>query len=337
MTAGRTASAPAPTQPTSSPRVSVVIPAYNAAATLSETLASVFAQTFTDYEVVVVDDGSTDSTREVLARYHDRVRVLSKMNEGKPASTRNLGVRNARGDYVAFLDADDRWRPEKLELQVAVLDQNPAVGLVYTGAVVIDAEGRELKVRSCSPEARGRIDRLLSVRNVMVGSSVVARRRAIEEAGGFDENLTSIENWDLWVRIARRWSVEFVDQPLTLYRVHAGNRSADVELRKRNIFRIIAKNHDPRDRSREARRLRRDAYFNAYYYVLGMGYFERLEMAPAASALWRAFCLKPQVEILRLLGLALLGRRGFMALKALRGRLGRDLGPGDPVHEGSRR
>lgn len=301
----------------SSPRVSVVIPAYNAAGTLPEALDSVFRQTFTDYEVVVVDDGSTDSTPELLAGYGDRLRVFYKVNEGKPAAARNLGVNRARGEYVAFLDADDRWLPEKVALQANLLDSRPAVGLVYTATAVVDGKGRELRVSRCAPETRGRIGGLLSVRNVMVGSSVMARRRAIEEAGGFDESLTSIENWDLWIRIARQWQVDFVDQPLTLYRIHEGNRSANVELRRRNIFRIITKNHDPGDRSQEARRLRREAYFNAYYQVLGMGYFDRLEMGKAAAALWRAFCLKPRRDVARLLGLSLLGRRPYLALRAL--------------------
>lgn len=304
----------------SPPRVSVVIPAYNAAATLPATLNSVFRQTFTDYEVVVVDDGSTDSTRTVLAGYGDRLRVLHKMNEGKPAAARNLGVRESRGEYVAFLDADDCWRPNKLELQVPLLEQNPAVGLVYSAASVVDGEGREVRVSRCAPEGRGRINRLLCVRNVMVGSSVIARRRAIAEAGGFDESLTSIENWDLWIRIARRWEVDFVDRPLTVYRVHAGNRSADVELRRRNIFQILAKNHDPKDHSIESRRLRREAYFNAYYQVLGMGYFERLEMRKATSALWHAFRLKPRPDVGKLLALSLLGRRPYLALRGLRAR-----------------
>src|SRR6266508_3534238 len=91
------------------PRISVVIPTYNAAATLPETLESVFGQSFTDFEVIVVDDGSTDATPDILAAYEDRIRVLRKVNEGKPAAARNLGVRAARGEFVAFLDADDCW------------------------------------------------------------------------------------------------------------------------------------------------------------------------------------------------------------------------------------
>lgn len=219
----------------------------------------------------------------------------------------------------------------KLELQVALLDARPEVGLVYTGDVTIDERGRRLSVNPCPAGARGRIHGLLSVHNVMVGSSVVARRRAIEEAGGFDEDLTSIENWDLWIRIARGWAIDYVDEPLTLYRVHSGNRSGNVELRRRNIFRVVAKHHDAADRSPEGRRRRRDAYFHAYFNVLGKAYLGRLEMGPARRALWRALWLKPGADVLRLLCLTMLGKRGFLVLqRAKRRALGKREGGNEP-------
>jgi glycosyltransferase involved in cell wall biosynthesis len=304
-----------------SPRVSVVIPAYNAAATIGQALDSVFAQTFQDFEIVVVDDGSTDSTSEVLAAYRDRVRILTKVNEGKPATTRNLGVRAARGELVAFLDADDWWRDVKLARQAALLDRKPEVGLVYTADATVDADGKILSVNPCPVEARGHIYELLTVHNVMVGSSVMARRDAILKAGGFDESLTSIENWDLWIRISRDWVIEYIDEPLTLYRVHAGNRSSDVELRRQNVFRVLAKYHDARDRSPGARRRRRDAYFHAYFNVLGKAYFGQREMGEARRALLRALWLKPNREVARLLALTLLGKRGFVAARALKRKL----------------
>ncbi len=306
------------------PRVSVVIPAWNAARTLPETLASVFGQTFADYEVVVVDDGSTDGTADLLGRYGDRIRVLQKPNEGRPSTTRNLGVRAARGELIAFLDADDRWQPEKLARQVALFDQNPGLGLAYSAATVIDGEGRPIRVARCPSAGRGHAYGLLSTRNFIVGSSAMARRAAIESVGYYDESLTSAENWDLWIRIAKNWEIDFVPEPLTDYRVHPGNRSAHVALRERNIFRILEKNHDPADRSREGRARRRDAYFNAYYITLGRGHFERLEMAAAARAFWRAFRLKPRLDVARLLAYSLLGRRGFLAAQ----RLKRTLAPG---------
>lgn len=304
-----------------SPRVSVVVPAYNAAATIGQALESVFGQSFQDFEVVVVDDGSTDNTRRVLAGYGDRIRVLAKANEGKPAAARNLGVRAAAGQLVAFLDADDWWREDKLERQVAVFGGRPEVGLVYTGDATVDADGKTLSVNPCPPGARGRIYDLLTVRNVMVGSSVMARRMAIVHAGGFDEGLTSIENWDLWIRIARDWTIEYIDEPLTLYRVHEGNRSSNVELRRQNVFRVLAKYHDPRDRSLLARRQRRDAYFHAYFNVLGKAYFSQQEMGAARGALIRALWLKPDRHAVRLLLLSLLGKRGFLAVRAMKRRL----------------
>jgi glycosyltransferase involved in cell wall biosynthesis len=303
------------------PRVSVVIPAYNAASTIGQTLDSVFSQTFRDFEVVVVDDGSTDQTRDVVAGYGGRIRVLTKVNEAKPAATRNIGVRAARGELVAFLDADDWWREDKLERQVAVFDGRPDVGLVYTADATVDASGKVLSVNPCPAEAHGRIYELLTVRNAMVGSSVMARREAIARAGGFDENLTSIENWDLWIRISRDWAVEYIDEPLTLYRVHEGNRSGNVELRRQNVFRVLAKYHDPHDLSPSARRRRLDAYFHAYFNVLGKAYFSRHEMGAARRVLLRALWLKPDRHVFRLVFLSLLGKRGYVAARALKRRL----------------
>ena len=303
------------------PRVSVVVPAYNAVSTIGQTLDSVFSQTFRDFEVVVVDDGSTDGTRGVIAGYGERIRVLTKVNEAKPAATRNLGVRAARGELVAFLDADDWWREDKLERQVAVFDGRPDVGLVYTADATVDAAGKLLSVNPCPAEARGRIYELLTVRNAMVGSSVMARREAIARAGGFDENLTSIENWDLWIRISRDWAIEYVDEPLTLYRVHAGNRSSNVGLRRQNVFRVLAKYHDPLDPSPSARRRRVDAYFHAYFNVLGKAYFSQHEMGAARRVLLRALWLKPDRHVLRLVFLSLLGKHGYVAARALKRRL----------------
>jgi glycosyltransferase involved in cell wall biosynthesis len=300
------------------PRVSVIIPAYNAARTIEQTLVSVFSQTFREFEVIVVDDGSTDDTPSILARRPDRLRVLRKGNEGRPAAARNLGVKAARGEYLAFLDADDTWHADKLALQVAALDRDPAVGLVYTADATINARGDIVSVNPCPPGARGHIYDVLRVHNVMVGSSVVVRREAFDQAGGFDENLTSIENWDLWIRISSRWAIECIDQPLTFYRVHHGNRSASAQLRRQNIFTVLEKHHDAAERSPEGRRIRREAYFHAYFNVLGRGHFSRREMGEARRALLRAALLKPRWDVLRLLLLAFLGRRGFAMAATLK-------------------
>lgn len=165
-------------------------------------------QTVRYFEVIVVDDDSTDETPGILVGYGEWIRVLMKPNERQPAP--NLGLRAARGEYIAFLDADDCWAPTRLEKQVAVLDRCPSVGLVYTADAMIDSEGRVSETSPCPPDGRGRIYERLTVRNMMVGSSAMVRRTAIEEAGGYDESLASVENWDLWIRIVRRWEVEYV-------------------------------------------------------------------------------------------------------------------------------
>ena len=132
-------------------KVSVIIPVYNGAATIGRALASVFAQTFTDYEVVVVNDGSTDDTASVLAGYGDRIRVVTQANRGLPAA-RNSGIRASSGEYVAFIDDDDEWLPQMLERCAAVLDQDPDCGLVYARS----AQGRPRGEADARPEQRER-------------------------------------------------------------------------------------------------------------------------------------------------------------------------------------
>jgi glycosyltransferase involved in cell wall biosynthesis len=169
-------------------KVSVIIPVYNGAATIGRALASVFAQTFVDYEVVVVNDGSTDDTASVLAGYGDRIRVVTQANRGLPAA-RNSGIRASSGEYVAFIDDDDEWLPQMLEQCAAVLDQDPDCGLVYAGAVKVDLAGRQMPDQSSENEdiESPTMEQMLARPWVVVPSRVMVRRAILDRCGGFDE------------------------------------------------------------------------------------------------------------------------------------------------------
>ncbi len=173
-------------------RVSVILPVYNGAATIGMALKSVFAQSFTDYEVVVVDDGSTDDTASVLAGYGDGIRVINQPNRGLSAA-RNAGIHASRGEYVAFIDDDDQWMPEKLARCVALLDQDPNCVLAYTGALRVDLTGTPM------PNQEGQTDgvdsptmaQMLERPWNVVPCQFVVRRAVLERCGGFDERFVS--------------------------------------------------------------------------------------------------------------------------------------------------
>ena len=214
-------------------RVSVVIPCFNGARYLGEAIDSALAQTHPDVEVIVVDDGSTDGTPAVVSGYGDRLRCVRQPNRGL-AGARNAGIRHARGPYVAFLDHDDRFLPDKLARQAAVLDARPDAGLVYCGWHFIDADGARLPPTGWDVrEGDVTVDLLRG--NIMHPATVVVRRTALDAAGGFDEGRTGLEDWDLWLRMAVRgvrWAC--VDAPLLEYRVHPGQmhrHGADRRLR----------------------------------------------------------------------------------------------------------
>jgi glycosyltransferase involved in cell wall biosynthesis len=222
------------------PRVSVIIPAFNASRFISQAIESVLDQTFTDRELIVVDDGSTDDTASLVMKYGEKLRYIYQKNQGL-SSARNTGIVKAEGEYIGFLDADDYWDREKLRHQVALLDSSPDTGVVYTALKVVDKDNHEIEERGCL--VRGRIFFSLLTENCVVGScsSALIRRECFEKAGTFDEMLSASEDWDLWLRIAPYYLFDFVDLPLTFYRIHEGNMHKDLVLMEKNVFHVIDK------------------------------------------------------------------------------------------------
>lgn len=225
------------------PLVSVVIPAFNAARFLPESIPSVLAQTWTDLELIVVDDGSTDGTAACVGAFDDpRIRLVSQANRGL-AGARNSGIRAARGFYVAFLDADDLWHPEKLARHVQHLRAQPDVGVSYSASALMDDQGRDMRLLQ-NPKLHGVTARDVFLRNpVGNGSAPVIRRQTLNDIAFaaptgtpgewwyFDERFRQSEDIECWLRIAlsTAWRFEGLAQPLTLYRVNAGGLSAALD------------------------------------------------------------------------------------------------------------
>jgi cellulose synthase/poly-beta-1,6-N-acetylglucosamine synthase-like glycosyltransferase len=208
------------------PRVSVIIPAYNADRTILETVRSVQAQTLSDFELIVIDDGSTDRTRERLAVVTDpRLQIHSYDNGGLPTA-RNRGIALATGEFVAFLDADDRWTPEKLECQVAALEARADAGVAYSWTRFVDESGRHLYAQR-PVFFEGDVYRQLLVSNFTCsGSNILVRRPALEATGGFDSSLEASADWEHCVRLAARWAFVVVPRHQVLYRQSARSMSS---------------------------------------------------------------------------------------------------------------
>ncbi len=197
--------------------VSAVIPVYNYGRFVARAIDSVLAQTHAPVECVVVDDGSTDDTPQVLSGYGERIRALRQENRGLSAA-RNAGIRAARGAYVALLDADDTWKPEKLARQLAAVKADPAIGAVGCGYEWIHADGppRRFEGKAWPTERRERL-RALAMRETWLGGSgsgALVRRKVFDEVGFFDERLRCAEDWDMWLRIADRYRIVNVPEVL---------------------------------------------------------------------------------------------------------------------------
>lgn len=224
--------------------MSVLIPVYNAAPYIGEALDSVLAQTFTDYEVIVIDDGSTDAIEVAIAPYLDRIILIRQENLGV-AAARNAAWRRARGRYLALLDADDAWMPQYLEHLVARLDADPDVGVIYPNAILFGDTPWAGKLHQDLNPSRAPVtfEGLLSG-TCSVFVSALFRQELAKTVGGFDEALNSAEDFDLWLRMAQQGACfASTPEPLVRYRRRAGSLSSDEEGLLRNqaaVFNKIA-------------------------------------------------------------------------------------------------
>jgi glycosyltransferase involved in cell wall biosynthesis len=213
------------------PKVSVVIPTYNRAEFVPVAIKSVLDQTFKDFEIIVVDDGSDDNTEEVVASLTDhRIKYIRHATNKRISGARNTGIKNSAADYIAFLDDDDRWLPEKLEKQVALLDRCSATtGGVYTGFFVVERSSGKLLETFC-PGKRGNVyNDLLRKNCIRTASTVMLRKRCLAEAGLFDESIAYGEEYDLWLRVSRKFLFECISEPLVVYSVHGSNTSRNYQ------------------------------------------------------------------------------------------------------------
>ncbi len=221
------------------PLVSIVIAAYNAERFLANTIESALAQTYRNFEVCVVDDGSTDDSGvliESFARRDGRVRIQRQPNRGQ-AAAKNAGIAMARGSLIAFLDADDMWLPQKLERQVPAM-ADPNVGVCYTDAMFIDERG-VLFSRPRPVYYSGRITRRLFLDNFIHFPSTVVKRECFERCGAFDESLPMGIDWDLWLRISTEYDFVCVPEALLKYRVWPGQMSTKLDGRFDCAYRIM--------------------------------------------------------------------------------------------------
>jgi len=228
---------------TPAPLVSVVIPAYNAAWCVGKAIDSVLAQDFRDFEVIVVNDGSTDDTASVLAAYGDAVCVVSQANRGMSAA-RNAGILAARGELIAFLDADDWWLAGKLRRQVELMQRRPEVGFSSTAARVEDPAGRLIDMWACG-EWEGPFVVYMFGNNAGIAggsSALMVRRPLLAALGSYDESLGGVEDADLWIRLAAAAEYACIPEPLAVVLKRAGSVSGNLAVMHRAVVRVMRKN-----------------------------------------------------------------------------------------------
>jgi len=226
-------------------KVSVVVPTYNRADVLPETIDSVLAQTYKDYEIIIVDDGSTDNTREILEPYlsMDNISYVYQENK-KQASARNKGIQNSKGEYIAFLDSDDLWHPRKLEYQVEIFEKHPDIGMVYSNQSIIQDDPYKEKIKYPLGKLKsGFIFEDLLLRKFYCSTpSLLIRRSVLDDVGLLDESLEdAFEDWELTLRISKKYKVFCLDKPLFRRRINIEYSGRYFEKRIKNHKKILDK------------------------------------------------------------------------------------------------
>lgn len=281
-------------QTDSSPLISIVMPAYNAEKYIKAAVDSVLNQSFSDFELIVADDGSTDDTGAIIKGYNDpRIKYLYQKNAGA-SKARNLGIINSRGKYVAFLDADDVWMPFKLMKQVYKFAQNPELGLVYGWVRSIYPDGR-LKYVS-RPNKEGWVYKDLLLNNFQHNGSIqMVKKECFETVGLFDETLPHCQDYDLWVRIAKKYQFGVINDILVEYRVLPNSLSKQHKKLQKNHFAIIERELCNADRS--IKRIRNKIYSNYYDYLFKTCYSVTNDKTSAHKYLLMSLVYDPTIVL----------------------------------------
>jgi glycosyltransferase involved in cell wall biosynthesis len=268
--------------------VSVVISTHNRAELLARAIRSVLDQTYRDLEILVVDDASTKDPEEMVGRFDDsRIRYLRHAENRGGSAARNTGIVNARGAYIAFLDDDDEWLPQKLELQMKVFRENPRAGVVYTGFISIESEkGRIVNINM--PGKRGYIFYDLIARNIVgTTSTVVVRRECFDEVGLFDESLPASQDADMWRRLSRTYYFDYVKAPLVRRALHGMKRiGTDYDAVIRGLQSQLTKFEVEFEERRKDHSIR--------YYWIGFNHLLRGDPKQARRAFRKAVVLYPK-------------------------------------------
>ena len=288
------------------PRVSVIIPTHNRSRLLGAAVASVLRQSFQDFEIIIVDDASTDGTEAfVRALADERIRYLKHSTHRNVSAARNTGVLGSRGELLAFLDDDDEWLPSKLERQLNVLDECAlVVGGVYTGFAMVDRTTGNV-MGTIVPSKGGHILHELCRHNCIgTASTMVLRRKCLEEVGLFDETVDYGEEYDMWIRLARRFEFTYLEEPLVRYSVHPAQLST---------------NYTAMIRGSERKLVKYGAFFATYpedlarrYLSLGTYRCFMGEVSRGRSDFWRAIRVSPwKIKPYAYYTLSLLGSAPF--------------------------
>lgn len=276
--------------------VSIIVPVYNREQYVAQTLDSILQQTYPNIEIIAVNDGSTDGSLAILQQYQfdnpDKIVLIDQKNQGQVVS-RNNAILHSHGEFIAFLDSDDLWTPDKLEKQIPLFQGN--VALVYSGIHEINEDGEIINTVLCEKEIKGDIHSQLLIKNRMTGGSVVILRDAIDKVGLFDTDFPAAENWDLWIRVCRHYHANYINEPLVLYRKHAGNMSRDKRLMLGVIEKILEKHCSEAPKTEKDRIAYQEARAN-YHYRKGIYYFSEQNFKYAKSNFEQTLKLCPDYK-----------------------------------------
>ena len=273
------------------PLISVIIPVYNGEKTIKQTIKSVLKQTFSDFELIVINDGSQDSTLEIVSSIQDhRLKIFSYLNAGL-ATSRNRGFSHSSGEFIAFLDADDLWTQDKLEKQLAALQANPQAAVAYSWTDYID-ESNQLLRRGSHITLNGSdvYPKLLVINFIENGSNPLIHREALTQVGDFDPSVNIVADWDMWLRLAARYPFVAVPSPQILYRQPVNSMSSNISQQEVEGLQVIERSFNEAPKSLQY--LKPYSIANFYKYLIHKalaGTPNRHRGLAAVKFLWHIF------------------------------------------------